>query len=609
MYKRQLNGVLLGLVCLAWFGTPSAAQDCTALRPPTNGLLSTTSVTHGTGVLMACDAGYTAIGGSTLIFCYDGTWSDTLADCLADCAVLTAPANGALSSTNVTSGTIVDITCNTGYLLSGDAQTNCTDGNWSDTIPTCLADCPALTAPIDGDLSTTDVTSGITVDITCDTRYSLSGDAQRTCTDGTWSGTMPTCQADCPALTAPTNGAWSSTDVTSGTTVDITCATGYSLSGDAQRTCTDGTWSGTMPTCLADCTALQPPTNGAISTASVTSGTSVTLTCDAAFNAVGGITTIICYDGAWSNNLADCLQEVGMCANGNGGCAGTCTNTPDSFFCSCGIGYTLNADGLACDDVNECLIGNDGCDEICTNIAGSFTCSCSSGYTMNADGQGCDDIDECAASNGGCTDTCTNTVGSFICSCGIGYTLNGDSLTCNAIGSVKGQCNQSSSLVTVLSCLVAVFAIALIISVVFNVILKRRQTTKRSEPDNTKNDGITTADPSLHHYMSVDDKVTDKKARPQARTRDVNLEMSEEIGRTGSTNQTYEVEMPEEGHYKNKNVSAGNKVTGSSANEEEARRTRDSKGLSSEGIYETMPGDTDLVPGAKDSEGYMSLIR
>ena len=37
------------------------------------------------------------------------------------------------------------------------------------------------------------------------------------------------------------------------------------------------------------------------------------------------------------------------CATANGGCAQTCSNTVGSFTCSCDAGYTLNADGLACD--------------------------------------------------------------------------------------------------------------------------------------------------------------------------------------------------------------------------------------------------------------------
>ncbi|XP_077996696.1 uncharacterized protein LOC144450005 [Glandiceps talaboti] len=274
-------------------------------------------------------------------------------------------------------------------------------------------------------------------------------------------------------------------------------------------------------------------------------------------------------------------SDINECAVDNGGCADICTNTVALFSCACGIGYTLNSDGLACDDIDECHIGNDGCIETCTNTIGSFRCSCNTGYTMNANGSLCVDVDECASNNGGCTDLCSNTLGSFTCYCGTGYTLNADNLTCDDLGKLKSQWNQSSPLVPVLSSLIVVLVITLVISLVFVFILKRRL-AERSELDKT----------SEHTH--------------QAKTSDVHLEMSEEIGRTGSTNQTYEVEMPDEAHYKNKNVSAENV---SSTKGEEDRRTRDSTGLPSEGIYETMPEDTDIVPEAKDSEGYMSLIR
>ena len=57
---------------------------------------------------------------------------------------------------------------------------------------------------------------------------------------------------DCTSLSAPALGLLSTTDVTSGTTVTISCNSGYQLSGgDASRTCTDGLWSGAMPICTA----------------------------------------------------------------------------------------------------------------------------------------------------------------------------------------------------------------------------------------------------------------------------------------------------------------------------------------------------------------------
>ena len=54
---------------------------------------------------------------------------------------------------------------------------------------------------------------------------------------------------DCPALTAPTNGALSTDVVMSGTSVDVTCTGGYTLSGTSPIVCNEGIWSDSVPTC------------------------------------------------------------------------------------------------------------------------------------------------------------------------------------------------------------------------------------------------------------------------------------------------------------------------------------------------------------------------
>ena len=40
-------------------------------------------------------------------------------------------------------------------------------------------------------------------------------------------------------------------------------------------------------------------------------------------------------------------------------------------------------------DIDECSDGSDNCDQTCTNTDGSFTCSCGSGFTLDADGHSC----------------------------------------------------------------------------------------------------------------------------------------------------------------------------------------------------------------------------
>jgi hypothetical protein len=90
----------------------------------------------------------------------------------------------------------------------------------------------------------------------------------------------------------------------------------------------------------------------------------------------------------------------------------------------------LNADGLGCDDVNECAEGNGGCAHTCTDLAGSYACSCNAGWELSVNNHGCQDINECANGNGGCAQNCNNAAGSYSCSCNAGYSLNGDEKSC-----------------------------------------------------------------------------------------------------------------------------------------------------------------------------------
>ena len=43
------------------------------------------------------------------------------------------------------------------------------------------------------------------------------------------------------------------------------------------------------------------------------------------------------------------VDLVDECASNNGGCEDICTDTDDSFVCSCSSGSTLNNNGRTCD--------------------------------------------------------------------------------------------------------------------------------------------------------------------------------------------------------------------------------------------------------------------
>ena len=58
-----------------------------------------------------------------------------------------------------------------------------------------FTDCPTLTAPTDGSLSTIAVTTGTTVTVSCDPSFTLDGATTLQCqTDGTWDNTVGVCR-------------------------------------------------------------------------------------------------------------------------------------------------------------------------------------------------------------------------------------------------------------------------------------------------------------------------------------------------------------------------------------------------------------------------------
>ncbi|KFM67760.1 Sushi, von Willebrand factor type A, EGF and pentraxin domain-containing protein 1, partial [Stegodyphus mimosarum] len=108
-------------------------------------------------------------------------------------------------------------------------------------------------------------------------------------------------------------------------------------------------------------------------------------------------------------------------------------NMPGSAQCLCPLGYELQQDNKTCIDKDECSIKNGGCEGACHNSPGSFSCSCGTGYTSSQkDRFSCDDVDECEVDNGGCEQRCINYAGSFYCSCEDGYRLAADQKTCIA---------------------------------------------------------------------------------------------------------------------------------------------------------------------------------
>jgi hypothetical protein len=180
--------------------------------------------------------------------------------------------------------------------------------------------CPSLGLITNGRLSVTGSTPGSNATYICYEGYVLVGNATRICLDsGVWSGTDPQCDPEptvtpnptsvtpntaviCPSLSMGSNGRWSATEFTPGSTATYTCYEGYELVGNATRTCLDsGKWSGTEPQCdQVICPPLDTIQNGEMSANGYTPGSTATYTCDVGFTHVGDATRTCLISGVWS---------------------------------------------------------------------------------------------------------------------------------------------------------------------------------------------------------------------------------------------------------------------------------------------------------------------
>ncbi|XP_052809389.1 C4b-binding protein beta chain-like [Mya arenaria] len=109
--------------------THAACPDPT----PTNG--SSTLYDSGQFALISCDTGFT-MNGEDYIECVNDTWSTNTTCQIVDCGDPT-PTSGSVDSGDTTYLSVVTVTCDSGYDISGSDVITCqSTGSWNAT-PTC----------------------------------------------------------------------------------------------------------------------------------------------------------------------------------------------------------------------------------------------------------------------------------------------------------------------------------------------------------------------------------------------------------------------------------------------------------------------------------------
>lgn len=281
-----------------------------------------------------CAAGYKNIANNGIqteeIVCGGGgEWGGVSLDCREDCDPEGIPAHIAILSggDSVSHGTTRELVC-AEYKNDTDAahtSTTCVDGLWTPFELNCGGDCAAVDLKSGRFVVSNDddycLKVGCTAALKCDDEKfeTVTAGSQSCSSDGTWTGTVPQCQAKCGSF--PTLGAsYVVEEVTIGV-VQVTCASGYiqdppDASDGILATCSDGgstpgQWNFKLDSikCLPPCGAYSPRTNEIIiaspANSTLVNGDSILVGCqfDTSINS-----NVTCIAGEWSDSALTCRQ-------------------------------------------------------------------------------------------------------------------------------------------------------------------------------------------------------------------------------------------------------------------------------------------------------------
>ncbi|XP_063021298.1 E-selectin isoform X2 [Melospiza melodia melodia] len=188
-----------------------AAVTCPALDVPAHGAVNCSQpseqLTWGTTCEFSCEEGFTLTGAATLQCGSAGAWDRQQPQCAAvTCPALHVPAHGAVNcsqpSEQLTWGTTCEFSCEEGFTLTGAATLQCgSAGAWDRQQPQCaVIQCEALSSPEKGSIDCSHGAGMFTYNTSCHFSclegWSLNGSRVLECSpSGTWSASLPTCEA------------------------------------------------------------------------------------------------------------------------------------------------------------------------------------------------------------------------------------------------------------------------------------------------------------------------------------------------------------------------------------------------------------------------------
>ncbi|CAK8671143.1 unnamed protein product [Clavelina lepadiformis] len=352
---------------LTWYAVTSSGQQslystfsnssCPRLRVPSFTNISPTACAENQTILNETTCSFSCAENRKLVgegnrSCSNGRWNGTYPTCETACQPLSPPSGNGTVTAECQSGLqdegkVCEFDCPlSNYHLEGEAVLIClSTGNWSTSPATCTLRCPQLDAVENGILfpsscSADDSSIGASCNLSCEQPYKAKTLTSLTClTNGSWSFGNFSCEQGCYDVNAPPGGGNVSCDsdelwegdqctyscgdeehrvlasVTPGSG-DTTLLADPGPSGTISRTCkANGTFNGTLPSCVSVCEQLSIPSNGTLQPSNCSSsrkveGSRCELRCSTGFGVQGSPVATCQSDGEWSMDGFQCQEET-----------------------------------------------------------------------------------------------------------------------------------------------------------------------------------------------------------------------------------------------------------------------------------------------------------
>ncbi|XP_077864038.1 sushi, von Willebrand factor type A, EGF and pentraxin domain-containing protein 1-like, partial [Saccoglossus kowalevskii] len=302
-----------------WTDQPTCQPvSCDRLDRLANGRIQTSGHTYQHNATYNCDKGYHLLGNSVRTCLANKTWSGVSPSCdLISCG--TQPEIQHARSDNSsehTYGAVVEFSCNSGYVLSGNSTIICKEnGQWTHP-PVCTPiTCQQPDAVENAIVSSNGHSYKHKISYRCDIGHQLIGDSEREClADGSWSGEAPLCQImSCGLPHEVSHADYIGGTFTYGSSVRYSCHSGYDLKGYKVIRCLmNGVWT-PGPVCTPVlCKDLEQVDNAIATFTGQTFGHRVIYACYTGFQLNGDSERVCQANGEWDGESPVC--EVVRCS-------------------------------------------------------------------------------------------------------------------------------------------------------------------------------------------------------------------------------------------------------------------------------------------------------